>query len=123
MAKKARTPMLPGGILEKHTRMIKKFQRARDWAQFHLPKNLAISLALEAAEVLELFQWTRDHGLPLSRKGALADELADVYYWLLLLACECKVDLPRAFEAKMRKNARKYPVAKARGSAKKYTEL
>ena len=104
-------------------RTILQFRRARDWEQFHLPKNLAISLALEASEVLELFQWTKDNALTPDKKGLLAEELADVYYYLLLLAHEADVDLRKAFASKMKKNRKRYPVSKARGSSKKYTEL
>lgn len=100
-----------------------KFQKERDWKQFHLPKNVAISLCLEAAEVLELFQWTKDNSLPDSKKEQLAEELADVYYYLLLLAHETNIDIRQAFEEKMKLNSSKYPIDKSKGSSKKYTEL
>lgn len=100
-----------------------EFQKERDWKQFHFPKNLAISLCLEAAEVLELFQWTKDNNLPSSKKKHLEEELADVLYYLLLLAHETDTDLDVAFENKMKLNAAKYPVKKSKGSSKKYTEL
>ena len=67
-----------------------EFQKQRDWKQFHSPKNLAISLSLEASEVLELFQWTKDGNLPEERRGKLGEELSDVYYYLLLLAHEAE---------------------------------
>lgn len=104
-------------------RKILKFRSDRNWKQFHLPKNLAISLALEAGEVLELFQWTKDNRLPLGRRTELEAELADVYYWLLLLAHEFKVDLDKALARKMVENARKYPVEKSKGRATKYHKL
>jgi NTP pyrophosphatase (non-canonical NTP hydrolase) len=78
---------------------------------------------LESAEVLELFQWTKDNQLPAERKGELGDELADVYYWLLLLAHEFNVDLDRALARKMIENERKYPVHKSRGRSTKYHRL
>ena len=66
-------------------KQIKQFIKDRDWDKFHDPKNLAISLNLETAEVLELFQWTKDNNINPEKRDSLNDELADVYYWLLLL--------------------------------------
>jgi len=106
--------------------VIRKFARERDWEQFHLPKNLAMALSVEASEVVELFQWltpAQCERLSPKQRAALADELADVYVYLLKLADRFDVDLELAAFAKMKKNAAKYPVAKARGSAKKYSEL
>jgi len=102
---------------------ILKFREERDWKQFHLPKNLAISLSLEAAEVLELFQWTKNNMLPAGKEKDLEGELADVYYWLLLLANEFNINLDRALARKMVENARKYPVHKAKGKSAKYSDL
>lgn len=106
--------------------MIRKFCDDRDWDQFHNPKDLSISLALEAAEVMEHFQWKNvaemtDHSR--KHKEDVADELADVFYWVLLLSNKLDIDLVEAFQRKMKKNEAKYPVAKAKGSHKKYTEL
>ena len=109
--------------MKKSLDRILRFREERDWKQFHLPKNLAISLSLEAAEVLELFQWTKDNRLPADRKAELTSELADVYYWLLLLAHEYSINLDTALAKKMVENARKYPVAKARGKSTKYCKL
>lgn len=109
--------------MKKLLKQILEFRKKRDWEQFHQPKNLAISLSLEAAEVLELFQWTKDGNLPKDKKEALEKELADVYYWLLLLSHDLKIDLDKALEKKMRENDKKYPVTKAKGTSKKYTEL
>jgi len=102
---------------------ILRFRAERNWKQFHLPKNLAISLCLEASEVLELFQWTKDNKLPRGKKAALEAELADVYYWLLLLSHEFHIDLDKALAEKMVENAKKYPVAKSRGRSTKYHNL
>jgi NTP pyrophosphatase (non-canonical NTP hydrolase) len=115
--------LLPYGIIPIMNKLIERiiqFRDARDWKQFHLPKNLAISLLLEASEVLELFQWTKDGHLPPERKNDLKEELADVYYWVLLLAHECNIDLDKALEEKMEQNETKYPVEKAKGNAIKY---
>ncbi len=102
---------------------IKDFCEARDWSQFHDPKNLAISLQLEASEVLELFQWTKDNQAQKGKEENMADELADVFYWLVMLSNHYKVDLVKALDKKMDKNEDKYPVDKARGKSNKYTEL
>ena len=107
-------------------KMIRKFVDDRDWDQFHNPKDLSISLSLEAAEVMEHFQWKNaaemdEHAKKM--KTEVGEELADVLYWVLLLANKLDVDLVDAFEEKMVKNETKYPTAKAKGSHKKYTEL
>jgi NTP pyrophosphatase (non-canonical NTP hydrolase) len=106
--------------------LIKKFCEERDWDQFHNPKDLSISLALEAAEVLEHFQWKNTDEMAkhsVENKVAIAEELADVLYWVLLLSNKLNIDLVGSFQDKMKKNEEKYPVEKAKGSHKKYTEL
>lgn len=108
------------------TRRIIAFRDARDWAQFHNPKDVAISLALEAGELLEHFQWkdpqeVRQH--VKKAKTAVSDELADVLYWVLLLGHDLEIDVLEALEKKLRKNARKYPVCKAKGRHAKYNKL
>ena len=106
--------------------MIRKFCDDRDWGQFHNPKDLSISLALEAAEVMEHFQWKNAEEMAkhsVDRKEDVGEELADVLYWVLLLANKLDIDLVEAFKKKMEKNHEKYPIEKARGSHKKYTEL
>jgi dCTP diphosphatase len=108
------------------TDIVLSFRAKRDWAQFHTPKELAISLVVEAAELLELMQWKQGRQLAdqLRKKHtAIADELADCLHSILLLAHDMKIDLGAAFEAKMAKTGRKYPVSKARGKPHKYTEL
>ena len=106
--------------------MIRKFVDDRDWDQFHNPKDLSISLSLEAAEVLEHFQWKNDAEMAAhaeKHKDDVGEELADVLYWVLLLANKLNINLSEAFKAKMVKNEAKYPIEKAKGSHKKYTEL
>jgi NTP pyrophosphatase (non-canonical NTP hydrolase) len=108
------------------TERILRFREARDWKQFHNPKDLALSLSLEAAEVLELMQWRngdelRDH-LAANRERA-GEELSDVLYWTLLLAHDLGVDLAAAFETKMLANDAKYPADRAKGRHTKYTDL
>jgi NTP pyrophosphatase (non-canonical NTP hydrolase) len=112
--------------LEEIQTIIRTFCDDRDWDQFHNPKDLSISLALEAAEVMEHFQWKNEAEMAkhaVERKEAVGEELADVFYWVLLLANKLDIDLVDAFQKKMVKNEAKYPVAKAKGSHKKYTEL
>ena len=107
------------------TAALLKFRDDRDWRQFHNPKDQFLSLALEAAELLELAQWRDGEALEahLRENGtAVADELCDVLGWVLLIAHDRGVDLPRAFADKLRRNAEKYPVAESRGRAAKYTE-
>lgn len=109
--------------MKQDIKQILEFQKQRDWKQFHSPKNLAISLAVEASEVLEVFQWSKNNNLPKDKLKNLSDELADVYYYLLLIANESNIDIKKAFKEKMKKNALNYPVSKSKGNSKKYTEL
>ena len=105
---------------------LRRFAAQRDWDQFHSPKNLAAALAVEAAELLERFQWlTEAESARLSRKelARVREEMADVLLYLVRLADKLDVDLVAAARDKLRKNARKYPVAKSRGNRKKYSEL
>jgi len=100
------------------------YVKARDWEQFHNPKDVAISLALEASEVLEHFQWKSPEEIEeyiKSNKSKIAEEIVDVLYWVLLLSHYLKIDLNTAFDKKMLQNEKKYPVNKAKGSHKKYT--
>lgn len=104
---------------------LRQFARERDWEQFHSPKNLATALAVEAAELLEPFQWLRDEDSRslAERPGEYAqvvEEVADVMIYLLRLADQLGIDLERAVAEKIRKNGEKYPVALARGNAVKY---
>lgn len=105
---------------------VSQFAEERDWARFHAPKDFALSLTLEAAELAELLRWMNGEELRehlAANREALVDELADVLWYTLLLAHYQEIDLATAFERKLRKNAAKYAVEKSRGSAAKYTEL
>jgi NTP pyrophosphatase (non-canonical NTP hydrolase) len=100
------------------------FASARDWDQFHSPKNLTMALGGEIAELLDLFQWkTEEQSSRLSpeEQQAVAHEIADVQIYLLRLADKLEVDIPTAVDEKMAINERKYPADQVRGSAKKYT--
>ncbi len=100
-----------------------KFRDDRDWRQFHNPKDLAISISLEAAELLEVFQWSAEDTGCDDRMEKVREELADVLSYCVLMADVCGLDLDEILNAKVDQNAAKYPVEKARGSAAKYTEL
>lgn len=106
--------------IEALTAAILKFRDDREWAQFHDLKNLAVCLNVEAGELLELFLWKQAEE---ADKAKLADELADVFYSAFMLAHTAGLDVREIVLAKLKKNAAKYPVKKARGSRKKYDEL
>jgi dCTP diphosphatase len=108
------------------TQALRRFSAERDWEQFHSPKNLAAALTVEAAELLEHFQWLTEEQsrhLDEDKKTAVAEELADVLLYLLQLADKLQVDLPAAAERKLALNAVKYPAAQVRGTSKKYSEF
>lgn len=98
------------------------FRDKRDWKQFHNPKDLAISISLEAAELLECFQWSGSDLLPHDAEN-FQDELADVVMYCIYLADAMNVDLAQILQEKIRKNESHYPEDKAKGTAKKYTEF
>ncbi|WP_426334946.1 nucleotide pyrophosphohydrolase [Paenibacillus silvae] len=102
---------------------ITAFRDERNWRQFHTPKDLAISLNLEASELLELFQWKSSEEAIEQNKDKLQDELADVLYYVLLMCNDLGIDPKEALLKKLQKNADKYPVEKSYGSNKKYNEL
>lgn len=105
---------------------ILEFRDSRDWKQFHNPKDCAISLSLEAAEVLEHFQWKSVEELEKyvkSNRQEISHELSDVLFWVLLMAADMDIDIEKAFFDKVKINENKYPISKAKGTHKKYTEL
>jgi len=100
------------------------FVRERDWQQFHSPKNLSMSIAIEAAELMEHFQWlTAEQSQQLKREALqeIGEELADIVLYSLSMANFLQIDLAETIDAKMAKNERKYPIDKVRGKAHKYT--
>jgi dCTP diphosphatase len=112
--------------IETLTKMINDFRDARDWRQFHNPKDLAISLSLEAGEVLEHFQWKSQEEIKKytkKHKKEIADELADVFYWILLMSSDLNINIEKALKLKMKENAKKYPVKKSKGKHTKYNKL
>ncbi|OGW78773.1 MAG: nucleotide pyrophosphohydrolase [Omnitrophica bacterium RIFCSPHIGHO2_02_FULL_46_20] len=109
-------------ILEK----IKKFRDDRDWMQFHDPKNMAVSIMIEAAELLEHFQWkTKDEVQEYikANKEEISDEIADIAMYLFELANNLGIDLVQAMDKKLKKNETKYPIEKAKSKHTKYNKL
>lgn len=105
---------------------IRVFAEERDWGQFHSPKNISMALSVEASELLENFQWmTEDESRNVStgKKAEVADEAADVFLYLLRLCDEMDIDLLKAANEKIDKNAVKYPVEKSKGRSTKYNKL
>lgn len=110
------------------TEKLRAFARERDWDQFHAPKNLAMAIGAETGELLEIFQWlSSDQSAAIMRDQRIATavqhEVADIFIYLLRLADVLGIDIAKAVDTKLSVNAQKYPAEKARGSAKKYTEL
>ncbi|MCD4740023.1 nucleotide pyrophosphohydrolase [archaeon] len=107
---------------------VAKFRDDRDWMQFHDPKDLSISIALEAAELMELFQWKHPEEIEKmledeKKANSVEEELADIIIYCLSLTDRMNLDLSEAVKKKIKKNEEKYPVEKAKGSSRKYTEL
>ncbi|MBI5183147.1 MAG: nucleotide pyrophosphohydrolase [Nitrospinae bacterium] len=112
--------------MEELLKDIRQFNEERDWGQFHTPKNLAMSLAIEVAEVMEHFQWlTQEEGnnLSIDKKREISEELGDVMIYLVNLADKLNIDLLKAAQMKIEKNRRRYPITKAKGNSNKYLEL
>ena len=104
--------------MKKAIQEIRKFNKEREWEVFHTPENLAKSIYIEAGELLECFQWNNDYN-----KQNVCEELADVINYCILMADALDVDLEEIVLSKLEKNKEKYPVDKAKGNSKKYTEL
>ena len=104
--------------MKKAIQEIRKFNKEREWEDFHTPENLAKSISIEAGELLECFQWNNDYN-----KQNVCEELADVINYCILMADVLDVDLEEIVLSKLEKNKEKYPVDKAKGNSKKYTEL
>lgn len=105
---------------------LRDFAEARDWEQFHSPKNLSMALSVEASEIVEYFQWLTEEqskNLPKDKLAEVETELADTFIYLIRLADKLGIDLFKAAENKIELNERKYPEDKAKGNAKKYSEL
>ncbi len=112
--------------LDEFIQKIIEFRDKRDWKQFHNPKDLALSLTLEAGEVMEHFQWKNNEEVQKyvkSHKDQIGEELADVLYWVLLMSNDLNIDILQALDKKLIKNDSKYPVDKAKGKHTKYNKL
>lgn len=112
--------------LSKLIERIVAFRDERDWKQFHNPKDLAMSLVLEAVEVMEHFQWKSPAEVDehvRTHKAEIGEELADTLYWVLLMAHDLDIDILQASNEKLAKNVQKYPIKKARGNHTKYSQL
>lgn len=112
--------------LESIKKRLREFATARDWEQFHSPKNLSMALSAEVAEIVEHFQWLTEEqskNLPKDKLAEVETELADTLIYLIRLADKLDIDLTKAATSKIEINEQKYPVEKAKGNAKKYTEL
>ena len=104
---------------------LRKFAKDRDWEQFHSPKNLSMALSVEAAELLEHFQWAAEEAtykLADAKHKLVAYELADIFIYILRLCDQLNVDLVNVTKEKMAINEQRYPVSKVKGSSKKYSE-
>jgi len=111
--------------LEDIKHRVRQFAQARDWDQFHSPKNLTMAMSVEVGELMEHFQWLTEQqsqNLDAKTLAAVTDEIADIHVYLVRLADKLGVDILKAVEHKMQKNEQKYPADKVKGSAKKYTE-
>ena len=110
-------------MTEETIQKILQFRDDRDWKQFHNPKDLAISISLEAAELLEIFQWSGADLDGREKMDRIREELADVVNYCVLMADACGLDLDEIVQEKIRKNSEKYPVELAKGSKEKYDRL
>jgi NTP pyrophosphatase (non-canonical NTP hydrolase) len=108
------------------TNKIVEFRDKRDWKQFHNPKDVALSLVLEASEVMEHFQWKNKEEMKTyikKNKSEVGEEIADVLYWILLMGHDLNIDVLDALDKKIKKNEEKYPVQKSKGNHTKYNKL
>jgi len=109
--------------IEELTKRIIKFRDERDWKQFHNPKDVALSMVLEAGEVMEHFQWKDKEEVEeylKQNKDNVAEEIADVLYYVLLMSHDLNIDITEALDKKLTKNESKYPIEKAKGNHTKY---
>jgi dCTP diphosphatase len=108
--------------LKKINQKIKNFVKERDWDQFHSPKNLSMALSVEASELVEIFQWLKESDLKKVEKEKVADEIADILFYLLRISQKMNIDIEKSFYAKLKKNIIKYPVSLSKGNSQKKNE-
>ena len=112
-------------VIEELKGKLKEFAQARDWEQFHSPKNLSMAISVEASELVEHFQWMTEQEstqLTAKRHAAVAFEMADIFIFLLRLSDQLNVDLMEVTKRKMELNEKRYPIEMVKGSSKKYNE-
>lgn len=114
--------------IEKIKEATRKFVQEREWEQYQTPKNMSIALTIEAAELMEIFQWLNDEEVLQIKHNKdkikqIKDEVIDIFYWIIRLSDVLDINLETAFWEKLRKNEEKYPIHLCRGNSKKYTEL
>ncbi len=112
--------------IKRLTKEIVAFRNRRNWKQFHNPKDLSLSLVLEATEVMEHFQWKNKEEMDVyvkEHRTEISEELADVLYWVLLISNDLKIDIEKALDRKIQINNEKYPVKKSKGKHTKYNKL
>jgi dCTP diphosphatase len=117
--------MMAESDFDRIKKQVRQFVVERDWDQFHSPKNLSMALIVEAAEMVEHFQWLTEEqscNLPPEKLAEVELELADIQVYLISLAEKLRLDIVVAVDKKLELNAQKYPLEKARGNSKKYTE-
>ena len=114
---------MSGTISKETVDQVLRFRDERNWKQFHNPKDLAISISLEAAELLEVFQWSASDLNVEGKRDMLKEELADIANYCILMADCCDLDLDQIIREKVKRNTEKYPVEKAFGKKEKYTDL
>ena len=105
--------------LKKINQKIKSFVKARDWDQFHSPKNLSMALSVEASELVEIFQWLKESDIKKIDKEKVEDEIADIFFYLLRISQKMNIDIEKSFYNKMIKNIKKYPAKLSRGKSDK----
>ena len=106
---------------------LREFSKERDWEQYHSPKNLAMALSVEVAELVEIFQWSNEGGLDVTKdpiqKNKIKNEIADIFNYLVKLIDALEIDIEEASLRKIKENAEKYPIEKAKGKSAKYSDL
>lgn len=115
--------MKTGAITEDTVKAVYKFRDDRNWKQFHNAKDLAISISLEASELLEIFQWSGNDVSAAGKIDKIKEELADVIIYAILMSDTCGLDMDEIIKEKLKRNEEKYPVEKAYGNKSKYTNL
>jgi len=113
--------------LKKINQKIKSFVKARDWEQFHSPKNLSMALSVEASELVEIFQWSNSGGLDevkdSKKREKIKEEIADIFIYLIKISSKLDLDVNKIINEKIDRNEKKYPIEKSKGKSLKYTEL